>query len=225
LSLALLGEVEEVGEAAENAADLAADVAAGGGGLLASLPTAKPMLGRTTGGTQISLAKLAPAPDLPQKAPGLMPAVPSEAKPILGDGAGQEAEPEEVPLEAEDFTALDLPGVSEREKAEILKGMREGVGTVRGSDLHDKDWHIKAAVAKGASGAVEKERVRPGVTTNSWDAAAGVATTSNEPNMVQKRKHQINWLAYDMQQKQDELHDRSQQGMLTKSQTYAKYGW
>ena len=80
-------------------------------------------------------------------------------------------------------------------------------------------------MAKGANGAVERERVRPGVATNSWDAAAGVATTSMEPNLVQKRKHQINWLAYDMQQKSAELLDRSMQGQLTKSQTYAKYGW
>ena len=43
--------------------------------------------------------------------------------------------------------------------------------------------------------------------------------------MIQSRKHQINWLAYDMQQKSAELLDRSMQGQLTKSQTYAKYGW
>merc|ERR1719326_940227 len=57
-------------------------VASASTGLLAALPSAKPMLGRTTGCTQISLAKLKPAPELPQQV-NLTPPVPTEAAPIL----------------------------------------------------------------------------------------------------------------------------------------------
>ena len=80
-------------------------------------------------------------------------------------------------------------------------------------------------VAKGANGAVERERVRPGVQTNSWDAAAGVATTSMEPNLVQKRKHQINSLAAECAERRVELQQRAASGFKTKAQTQAKYGW
>jgi proline-rich protein PRCC len=45
------------------------------------------------------------------------------------------------------------------------------------------------------------------------------------PSMVHKAKHQITYLAYQAQQMQDELRERSAQSRRTKRETYSKYGF
>ncbi|OMO77094.1 hypothetical protein CCACVL1_15205 [Corchorus capsularis] len=51
------------------------------------------------------------------------------------------------------------------------------------------------------------------------------ASTKGKPSKLHKRKHQIGSLLFDMKQKQMELQERRSRGLLTKSQTQAKYGW
>lgn len=46
-----------------------------------------------------------------------------------------------------------------------------------------------------------------------------------KPSKLQKRKHQIGSLFYDMKQKEMELSERRSKGLLTKAETHAKYGW
>ncbi|KAJ9141314.1 hypothetical protein P3X46_031862 [Hevea brasiliensis] len=51
------------------------------------------------------------------------------------------------------------------------------------------------------------------------------ASTKGKPSKLQKRKHQIGSLYFDMKQKEMELSERRAKGFLTKAQTQAKYGW
>ncbi|KAF7083990.1 hypothetical protein CFC21_087699 [Triticum aestivum] len=46
-----------------------------------------------------------------------------------------------------------------------------------------------------------------------------------KPSKLQKRKHQIGSLFYDLKQKEMELSERRAKGFLTKAETQAKYGW
>ncbi|KAJ0984176.1 hypothetical protein J5N97_002532 [Dioscorea zingiberensis] len=46
-----------------------------------------------------------------------------------------------------------------------------------------------------------------------------------KPSKLHKRKHQIGALYFDMKQKEMELAERRSKGLLTKSETQAKYGW
>ncbi|XWS28146.1 hypothetical protein CRYUN_Cryun25bG0040500 [Craigia yunnanensis] len=51
------------------------------------------------------------------------------------------------------------------------------------------------------------------------------ASTKGKPSKLQKRKHQIGSLYFDMKQKEMELQERRSRGLLTKAETQAKYGW
>ncbi|KAL9260360.1 hypothetical protein AKJ16_DCAP15696 [Drosera capensis] len=51
------------------------------------------------------------------------------------------------------------------------------------------------------------------------------ASSKMKPSKLQKRKHQIGSLFYDMKQKEMELAERRSRGFLTKAETQAKYGW
>lgn len=50
-------------------------------------------------------------------------------------------------------------------------------------------------------------------------------STKGKPSKLQKRKHQIGSLYFDMKQKEMELAERRSKGFLTKAETQAKYGW
>lgn len=58
-----------------------------------------------------------------------------------------------------------------------------------------------------------------------YEASRWKETTHADPSKVQKRKHQINWLAHDAIENEAELLDRNASGRLTKAQTSMKYGW
>lgn len=58
-----------------------------------------------------------------------------------------------------------------------------------------------------------------------YDAEQWQTTSHANPSKIQKRKHQINWLAHEAMEKEAELLDRSAASRLTKAQTVAKYGW
>lgn len=50
-------------------------------------------------------------------------------------------------------------------------------------------------------------------------------SAKGKPSKLHKRKHQIGSLYYDLKQKEMELAERRSKGLLTKSETQAKYGW
>ncbi|XP_029118622.2 uncharacterized protein [Elaeis guineensis] len=52
-----------------------------------------------------------------------------------------------------------------------------------------------------------------------------VSSAKGKPSKLQKRKHQIGSLYFDMKQKEMELAERRSKGLLTKAETQAKYGW
>lgn len=52
-----------------------------------------------------------------------------------------------------------------------------------------------------------------------------VSSAKGKPSKLQKRKHQIGSLYFDMKQKEMELSERRARGFLTKAETQAKYGW
>ncbi|KAL5974130.1 hypothetical protein ACLOJK_030793 [Asimina triloba] len=52
-----------------------------------------------------------------------------------------------------------------------------------------------------------------------------VSSAKGKPSKLHKRKHQIGSLYFDMKQKEMELTERRARGLLTKSETQAKYGW
>ncbi|KAE9601638.1 putative proline-rich protein PRCC [Lupinus albus] len=50
-------------------------------------------------------------------------------------------------------------------------------------------------------------------------------SAKGKPSKLQKRKHQISSLYFDMKQNEMQLAERRAKGMLTKAETQAKYGW
>eukprot|EP00741_Cyanophora_paradoxa_P007245 tig00001094_g7009.t1 len=79
---------------------------------------------------------------------------------------------------------------------------------------------------------VNAEAVRNDPTLASWafhhKKKAPVFQTGRtmfRPDMTSRRKHQITFLAYDVQQRAAELEEKRSQCKLTKSQTWGKYGW
>jgi len=194
-------------------------------GLLASLPTARPVLGRNKNqGITLEPPKPVPVESRVERAPTTM--VVQSAPDVEDDeptpGGTQVLAQEDDGENA--ITEAQLVGMSKRERQEVLEGVKNAPLAKEGQ-FRDKDWRINAVIAKGALGNLQDKSAPKDILTDTWDAAAGAPVVTSAPNMIQARKHQINWLAYDMQQKSAELLDRSMQGQLTKSQTYAKYGW
>ena len=58
-----------------------------------------------------------------------------------------------------------------------------------------------------------------------WNRSSGSKESTYQPSRLQKRKHQINSLAFDCKERSAELQARAAQGFKTKAQTMAKYGW
>jgi len=63
------------------------------------------------------------------------------------------------------------------------------------------------------------------ISANFYNRGSGELEQSYKPNKMQKRKHQINSLAFDCAAKSSELAMRASHGIKTKQQTQAKYGW
>eukprot|EP01083_Nonionella_stella_P038304 104234_1 len=63
------------------------------------------------------------------------------------------------------------------------------------------------------------------VRANFWDAKEGKAIESSKPSRVHKRKHQINSLAFQAQERELELMKMRAKNFRTKRESMAKYGW
>ncbi|KAL3517898.1 hypothetical protein ACH5RR_020487 [Cinchona calisaya] len=63
------------------------------------------------------------------------------------------------------------------------------------------------------------------VTGIAFGPAYQPTSSKGKPSKLQKRKHQIGSLYFDMKQKETELSERRAKGFLTKAQTQGKYGW
>jgi len=58
-----------------------------------------------------------------------------------------------------------------------------------------------------------------------YNPRTGQVEQTVKPSRLQKRKHQINQLAFTAAERELELMERRGQQMRTKSQTQGKYGW
>ena len=58
-----------------------------------------------------------------------------------------------------------------------------------------------------------------------YNTQTGKTETTYKPSGQQKRKHQINQLAYQAKLQNLELLSKRSAGYKTKAQTHAKYGW
>lgn len=117
-------------------------------------------------------------------------------------------------------------GMTAREAEEIREMKKEGMKfvSIKADEMTDPDWYMKNQMSGGlgdASGPGKKVSAE----VSMYEASTWKKTTHADPSRVQKRKHQINWLAHEAMEKEAELLDRAASSRLTKAQTSMKYGW
>merc|ERR1712228_1045002 len=108
--------------------------------------------------------------------------------------------------------------LEELEKLRTTKFMT----SVTSDELRDPDWYLHNQVS-GGPGLHAGKKVP--LEISAYDATKWHQTTHKDPSRIQKRKHQINWLAHEAMEKEAEMLDRAASSRLTKSQTQMKYGW
>lgn len=92
---------------------------------------------------------------------------------------------------------------------------------IQADDMKDPDWYMQNQI-NGFPG-LKGKKVAPEVSM--YDEQKWAGTTHANPSKIQKRKHQINWLASEAIDKEAEMLDRSASTRQTKAQTMMKYGW
>jgi len=92
---------------------------------------------------------------------------------------------------------------------------------INAEDMKDPDWYMKNQVAGGPG--LHKGKTVP-EEVSSFEGKRWKQTTHADPSRIQKRKHQINWLAHEAMENEAETLDRNASGRLTKAQTSMKYG-
>ncbi|KAL8446316.1 hypothetical protein Emed_005124 [Eimeria media] len=115
-----------------------------------------------------------------------------------------------------DKSLLQNSGLSLTELRELR---RMGITSVSGATLQNPDWHLAAESGPQA----KKAKLR--LATKVWSAKDGAITETLEPKQMQKRKHQINWLAAEAHEKELEMLEMTARTRQTKYQTAMKYGW
>lgn len=190
-----------------------------GHSLLAALPPPKVTLGRSLGegsGSRLDLSEV------------IRPAREKSTVPVEGllrADTHRFADYDEVsevpaklvnhPMFSTDSAKPDGPSL---EDLEALRKPRQFV-EINADDMKDPDWYMKNQIKQPQAGETIKDEA------SMYDGKGWRSTTHANPNRVQKRKHQINWLATEAMEKEAEMIDRGQAKFLTKAQTSAKYGW
>eukprot|EP00927_Polykrikos_kofoidii_P038552 TRINITY_DN32964_c0_g1_i1.p1 TRINITY_DN32964_c0_g1~~TRINITY_DN32964_c0_g1_i1.p1 ORF type:complete len:338 (-),score=68.43 TRINITY_DN32964_c0_g1_i1:295-1308(-) len=213
-------------------AELEATRVSSGRSLIESLPPPKATLGaagadaafgRGSGGARIDLSGL----DKPRERPREVIAteVLKSEKSLLGLDTLQEGPLPECATNHPMFNANsggietgDGPTLDDIEFMRKLPNFTK----IAADDMKDPDWYMKNQVL-GAPG-LHKGKSVPTEMSN-YDTKRWQDTTHANPSRIQKRKHQINWLAQEAMDNEAELLDRNASGRLTKSQTQMKYGW
>lgn len=114
--------------------------------------------------------------------------------------------------------AGDGPTQEEIQEMRAVKNFQE----IKPDDIQDQNWYDQYQTM-GAPGLQAGKKVP--VEMSMYENGKWAQTTHANPSRIQKRKHQINWLAHDAMDKEAELQDRNATSRLTKSQTQMKYGW
>lgn len=233
--LALDGEGGAAGDGDEpplkRLAALEALRASDGRSLLDALPAPRKTLGsaaggpegRGSGGVRIDLSALSRPRAAPKAA-----VVPPETL-LRREGlpdAVREGQ-EEVPsialghrlFEQASTTGGDGPSADDLEHMRSLKSFTK----IDAEMVQDPEWFTKNQISGGGPGLHVGKRVPKEMSMyehDTWNE-----TTHKNPSRIQKRKHQINWLAQEAMDKEAEMLDRNATSRLTKSQTAMKYGW
>jgi len=196
--------------------------------LLASLPAPKVTLGSEAsqhGSVRIDLSEVSrPTRELPTTTMGVLKSesVPDTilegnvelpqnvaSHPMFSDGSNNA-----VAL----LEAGDGPTQEEIQEMRAVKSFKK----INADDMQDQNWYDQYQVL-GAPGLHTGKKVPAEMSM--YENGKWAQTTHANPSRIQKRKHQINWLAHDAMDKEAELADRNATSRLTKSQTQMKYGW
>eukprot|EP00438_Fugacium_kawagutii_P013140 Skav233644 [mRNA] locus=scaffold2779:594320:595237:- [translate_table: standard] len=208
---------EEVEAPLKKAAQLAANPV--GQSLLAALPPPKVTLGKETSSSiRLDLSDVITTPKEKSR-------VPVEGLLRPDNFTDQDEEAAQVPANVLNHPmfsadAVQPDGPSAEDLLELRKP-RQFV-EVNAEDMKDPDWFMNNQIS-GGPGYLTKKRVSDDVSM--YDGQGWRQTTHANPSRVQKRKHQINWLATEAMEKEAEMMDRGSQKLLSKAQTHAKYGW
>lgn len=82
------------------------------------------------------------------------------------------------------------------------------------------------ASTSGANSAYDGSKKKIEVRAKFWNSKEGVMSTQDtKPTRLQKSKHQINQIAYAALENERELDRRRARGLLSKKETWGKYGW
>jgi len=100
-------------------------------------------------------------------------------------------------------------------------------GNVEFVDVNASELHRRSTQEQIAADHFNeaKKQVEPTVEASFWNPRKGGVTTTLKPERLQKRKHQINQLAFQAKQQDMELTYKRAAGHQSKKQTMAKYGW
>ncbi|KEP67656.1 UNVERIFIED_CONTAM: hypothetical protein HHA_227270 [Hammondia hammondi] len=112
-----------------------------------------------------------------------------------------------------------MQGMSLREYREMQQA---SVGVLSGDTLRDPNWQMNAQLYGSTA---QKKREKLVITTNVWSAKDKGVVQTQEPRGMQKRKHQINWLAAEAAEKELEMWEMLSKNRQNKYQTAMKYGW
>lgn len=184
-----------------------------GRSLLASLPKPRDAgisLGEKSGrlslgetlSREVRIGDSAPCADL---VPGLETDLPASAMnhPMFGGGVGKFV------------AAADMPTEEDLEK---MRKTGKFVN-INAADMVDPNWQFNASLDPTMKGNKLPEEV------SAYERPKWNKTTHKDPSQVQKKKHQINWLAQEAMEKEAEMLDRSSSSRMSKCQTAMKYGW
>jgi hypothetical protein len=197
-----------------------------GKSLLSALPAPKVTLGSDTSSDsalRLDLSEVKAARAAAKKAEAA-PAILAEVNGIMRGAKGSEVnETDEVPEELRSHpmfsSETSLPGT--RPSAEELHQMKNMKFLKIGSDdMKDPDWYMNNQIAGGPG--LQKKLANE---VSMYEKQSWEKTTQANPSRIQKRKHQINWMAHEAMEKEAEMLDRAASSRLTKAQTSMKYGW
>ncbi|CAJ1330888.1 unnamed protein product [Effrenium voratum] len=201
----------------KKAAELAANPV--GQSLLAALPPPKVTLGKEgTSSIRLDLSEVIKPPREKSYAPveGLL--RPEDYKDQDEEAADVPANVFNHPMFSTHVVQPDGPSADDL--VELRKPQK--FVELNADDMKDPDWYMKDQIS-GGPGYLTKKRVSDDVSM--YDGQGWKQTTHANPSRVQKRKHQINWLATEAMEKEAEYLERGSQKIQSKAQTHAKYGW
>lgn len=114
----------------------------------------------------------------------------------------------------------DGPSLADINQMKDMKFMN--MPTIKATDVQDPNWYMNNLMS-GGPGLHAGKTV--GEEVSAYEQKSWEKTTHANPSKVQKKKHQINWMAHEAMEKEAEMLDRAASSRLTKSQTSMKYGW